>query len=279
MRTTLKAHGKVGRKKKVGFISRAKEIIILIVMTDKPELPPASQTGDDQTEIEIEATQETGVDSKCVVAYGQPDRESLHLLLSLSPSNSLRYDRTLRSLGEGESGENVKTTNDAQDANMAITPLSSSQGDSKSQEQPKENNADSSNCRDRESTAASSDEEPLRKPVEATDTPTGGTSALVPSSSPPKSHQYLNDLAKLLKTYDIVDNPSPALIDPADQHRNVNARATKKVKRQLTRVQSRDRSSGAVMESIEGIIFFFFMLGINSSSACITDREGVCQKG
>ena len=82
-----------------------------------------------------------------------------------------------------------------------------------------------SNSGDRESRMSSNEfEEPSeRKPVEATDTPTGGTSALVPSSSPPKSSQYLNNMAKLLKTYAVVDIPTPASVDPADQHRDFEA--------------------------------------------------------
>ena len=190
-------------KKKTAEL-KLKEITILIVMSDRPnpELPPASQTGDDRREIEIEAIQETGADDDTsVVAYGQPDRESLHLLQSLSPRNSLRHNRNLRRIGEGEP---VLNDHAVQDVNVAIATLSSSQEDSAQ-----------SNSGDRESTT-SSNEEPERKPVEATDAPTGGTSALVPSSSPPKSPQYLDIL---MKTYVMVDNPSPAFVDPADQHR------------------------------------------------------------
>lgn len=215
-------------------------------MSDKLTLPPASQTSDG---IEVEAAQETGVDSKSVVAYGQPDHESIRLLLSLSPDNSLRH-RNLHS--EGTPGENVQTNDHAtHDVNLVVTPLSD---DSKSQEQPKENNA---NCSDEPTTC--SDEEPLRKPVEATDTPTGGTSALVPSSSPPKSDRLKNDMAKLLKTYDIVNIPTPPLVDPADQHRirNVDARARR---RQPTTAQSQDRSSGALVESIEGKFLIIYII-------------------
>jgi hypothetical protein len=185
-------------------------------MSDKLEIPPASQTGDDHREIATEAIQETGVDDKSEVAYGLLDRESLHLLQSLSPDNSLRYDRNLRRTGANEAqGEPVHTNDHAaqdRDFNMAIATLS-------------QEDSAQSNPSDRESTTSSNEErspEQLRKPVEATDTPTGGTSALVPSSSPPKSRQYLNDLRKLLKTYVIVDIPSPAraLVDPADQHRD-----------------------------------------------------------
>ena len=180
-------------------------------MSDNPELPPASQTGDDHREIETEAIQETGADDDTsVVAYAQPDRESLRLLQSLSPRNSLvRHDRSLRRTGESEP---VHTNDHAvQDVNMAIATLTSSQED-----------LAQSNSGDRQSTT-SSNEEPEHKPVEATDAPSGGTSALVLSSSPPKSRQYLDNLAKLLKTYVMVDIPSPAFVDPADQHRDVEA--------------------------------------------------------
>lgn len=224
-------------------------------MSDKPELPPTSQAQvkdqsyDDRGETS-NATQETGVNSKSELACDQLDRESLRLLRSLSPNNSL-WHPPLRSLGEGPASTQNQSIGDvgsgsvnAHDENVAITPLSSSQD---SQEQPKEGSANCSHCE----SAVSSDEESVHKPVEATDTPTGGTSALVPSSSPPKSNQYLKDLAKILNTY--VDIPSQGHVDPADQHRNVNTGATKKVKRQLTSAQSRDRNNEAIMEPIEGI--------------------------
>lgn len=186
-------------------------------MSDNPELPPASQTGDDHREIEIEAraislhVQETGADDDTSkAAYGQPDRESLRVLQSLSPRNSLvRHDLIgLRCTGEGPAHTNDHAV---QDVNMAVATLSSSQED-----------LAQSNSGDRESTTSSS-VEPERKPVEATDTPTGGTSALVPSSSPPKSPQYLDNMAELLNTFVMVDIPTPASIDPADQHRDFDA--------------------------------------------------------
>ena len=181
-----------------------------------------------QPHAETTATQETRADDTTELACSRPDRASLNLvLLSLSPNSldaAVGCPIPIQGLQSEEgSGNNdaIQFTNDI-DENITISPLSTSP-DNSNPEQPETN--DSARSSD------SSDEE-LHKPVEATQLPTGGTSVLVPSSSPPRSRNYHTDIAKLLKSYDNISLPNvndQAHFDPADQHRNPVCARTEEV--------------------------------------------------